>query len=192
MSLRPILFALVLFVAPVAAAEPRAPLLTAAVCDALPLAPPRRLPAAGLPSQRDAQPVPVDGVRRIVGVETTEKTMRVKQVIAERQRPVAFLLGDRKAGQIVGDLWVPANDSSTGGGDAAAADPCGDTLVAVGYDDARYSGAFEVMRDCGKVAYDESAVWVRYEDFDRLCTCAVELVGGGATPPAGATPAAPD
>lgn len=191
-AIRLTLFTLVLVSAPLAAAELRPPLLTAAACDTLPLAPPRRLPAAGLPAQREAQAAPIGGVRRIVGAETTEKTMRVKQTIAERQRPVAFLLGDQKAGQIVGDLWVPGSDPSPDDRGAPGSDPCGETLVAVGYDDARYSGAFEVMRDCGKVAYEESAVWVRYEDFDRLCTCAVELVAGGASTPAGVTPAAPD
>ena len=174
-----ILSVLALLAAPLAAAgQPRPPVLTVAVCDGLPLAPPRRLPAAGLPAQREAQAGRVEGVRRIVGTETTDKAMRVKQVIADRRRPVAFLLGAPQARQIVGDLLVPAGDPATGDGGAPAADSCGETLVAVGYDDARYSGAFEVLRDCGKVAYDESVVWVRYEDFDRLCGCAVELVGG--------------
>lgn len=173
-----------------AASQARPPVLTAALCDGLPLVPALRLPAAGLPSQREARPGAVGGVRRIVGAETTDKATRVKQIIAERQRPVAFLLRDAPKGQVVGDLWVAATDAPAAAGDAPAGDSCGDTMVAVAYDDARYSGAFEVLRDCGQVSYEESVVWVRYEDFDRLCACAVELVEGGA--PAAPASAASD
>jgi hypothetical protein len=155
-----------------------APLLTPDVCARLTLAPAPRRSDEALPPQQQARPGPLAGVRRIVDADTPDKVKRVKQVIAKRQHAVALHLRDPDNRKIIGDLWVPSSEPPGEGGQGG--DRCRGTMVAVGYDDARYGGAFEVMRDCGQISYGESVVWVRYDDFSRLGDCAVELVASAA------------
>jgi hypothetical protein len=127
-----------------------------------------------LPPQAEARPAAVDSVRRIVDKATRDKAAQVRRSLA-KQRPVLFIMPQPEAGKLVGDLWVPLETGEPTPGKEAHS-RCGNTLVIVAYDDARYGGAFELLRDCGATMYEESAFWLRYGDFNTLCHCAVELV----------------
>jgi hypothetical protein len=178
----------VLLVGPVSAesAPPSRLHIAAGTCEQLPLAPPPRTDEP-LPSQAEARPTAVDSVRRILDQTTADKVARVKEVVA-KQRPVLFVPEHPGAGKLVGDLWTAADGAQASAGDAPPS-RCGNAMVIVAYDDARYGGAFEVLQDCGATTYAETAFWLRYGDFNTICQCAVELGAGGAA--AAPPPAAP-
>lgn len=147
-------------------------------CEQLPLtAPARRAKGDPLPAQAEARPIPVNSVRRILDKTTADKIAPAKDSVA-KQRPVLFTMAQPDAGKLVGDLWVAADDQQPP--PTPANSRCGNALVIVAYDDARYGGAFEVLRDCGATMYSETAFWMRYDDFKALCQCAVELVASDA------------
>jgi hypothetical protein len=55
-------------------------------------------------------------------------------------------------------LWAPAaNEKATGG----------HAMCVVGYDDAKYGGAFEVMNSWGSAYGDKGFVWIKYADFKK-------------------------
>ncbi len=186
---RRITLLLVLVQAATAAAQSGRAHIADDACEKLPLAPPpRRATDAPLPAQAEADPAAVNAVRRILDKTTQDKIAAVKQSLASK-RPVLFIMPQPEAGKLVGDLWVAAEGGLPTPGNAAPS-RCGNAMVMVGYDDARYGGAFELVRDCGATMYTEAAFWMRYADFSTLCQCAVELVataGTTAAPADGAT-----
>ena len=166
---------LVLAEAPIAAAQPGRARIAPGACEQLPLAAPaRRGKDDALPAQAEARPAAVNGVRRILDKATQDKAAQVKRSLAQ-QRPVLFTMPQPEPGTLVGDLWTAADNPQPASGEGSHS-RCGNSLVIVAYDDARYGGAFEVLRDCGATTYAETAFWMRYGDFNTLCQCAVELV----------------
>ena len=142
-------------------------------CEQLPLAAPAgRAQGDSLPPRPRRAPSRSTVCGRILDKTTPDKAAQVKGSLA-KQRPVLFTMPQPDAGKLVGDLWVAADEQPP---PTPASTRCGNALVIVGYDDARYGGAFEVLRDCGATMYSETAFWIRYDDFKTLCQCAVELV----------------
>ncbi|WP_250630084.1 C1 family peptidase [Rhodoflexus caldus] len=49
-------------------------------------------------------------------------------------------------------------------------------VTIVGYDDNRYGGALEIMNSWGTAWGNDGFIWVKYEDFQRICMEAYEMV----------------
>ena len=119
-----------------------------------------------LPPRHSAVSRPVTDVRRLFEPGRGGKTALIRRSIAE-ENPV---LVDTGAFEVQGDLWTPA----AGDAPKPQGDECGPTL-AISYDDERQGGAFELMQTCG--GSRDRFFWIRYEDLERSCRCAVEVVG---------------
>lgn len=55
-------------------------------------------------------------------------------------------------------LWTPSSNEKSIGGHA---------MCVIGYDDAKYGGAFEVMNSWGSSYGDKGFVWIKYADFKK-------------------------
>jgi hypothetical protein len=162
----------VLLMVSLAGAAPRgAAGIDGSVCESIPFAPVLiSKDYASLPARHSARSVTVTGARRLLDEGALTITTVVKKSIAQGN-PVLFTT-TTQAFETGGGLWA----LSGGKGTRAA----GGAMVAVGYDDAQHGGAFEVMTSGG--ADGDGFFWIRYEDFDRYCHCAVEVVGGDGSP----------
>ena len=154
------------------------------VCTSLPLTVANR-DYLIVPPRHKAGLFPVVDVRRVFDTTERDKAKSVKKSIAE-ENPVLFLLPEPAASEIDGGLWKPLPESASRKPAKRGENDCRGTMIAVGYDDAKHGGAFEVMRGCGTDNRSEGFFWLRYEDFDRYCSCAVEVIGnrGSTTKPA--------
>lgn len=54
--------------------------------------------------------------------------------------------------------------------------PSGHAMCIVGFDDDRYGGAFEIVNSWGTNWGNNGYIWMKYEDFAKLCVYAVELI----------------
>lgn len=52
----------------------------------------------------------------------------------------------------------------------------GHALTVIGYDDEKFGGAFELMNSWGTTWGDEGFIWFSYEDFERYCFEAYEMI----------------
>lgn len=68
---------------------------------------------------------------------------------------------------IATDVWQVGDQVSRGQG--------GHALCVVGYDDAKYGGAFEVVNTWGKSWGKEGFTWIRYEDVKQVAVYGFEL-----------------
>jgi len=134
-----------------------------------------------VPPRHKAGSFPVADVRRAFDTGERDKAKIVKKSIAD-ENPVLFLMLAPTSAEIEGGLWKPLPEGARRKTVSRPENECRGSMIAVGYDDAKYGGAFEVMRSCGTDNRAESFFWLRYEDFDRYCSCAVEVIGNrGAT-----------
>jgi hypothetical protein len=122
-----------------------------------------------------ARPLPVADLRRLLAGAEPNKTKLVRKSLAE-ENPVVCTGGGLGAYPVVEGVWRPSPGSASDGTTGARTAECG-TMVAVGYDDLRFGGAFEIMNGCATDSDADRFFWVLYNDFDRFCGCAVEVVG---------------
>lgn len=170
-----------LAVRPLAAQEPpptdQNEVIARAICDPKRIAAPLRRKTESPRLRRvDVQPIDIQEAKRLFGAHDKDKSGTLKESLAAGN-PVLFTVNTARVIETVGDLWVPLGDSDG----EPQADSCRQFLVAIGYDDTHYDGAFEIMGGCGNARYGEAFLWVRYEDFDSLAQCAVELSGSSAS-----------
>lgn len=78
-----------------------------------------------------------------------------------------------------GEVWQPQPNEQIETGQPYG----GHALTVVGYDDARYGGAFEVMNSWGTGWGKGGFLWIRYEDMERICLEAFELSMALPAPP---------
>jgi len=52
----------------------------------------------------------------------------------------------------------------------------GHAMCIVGYDDTKYGGAFEIMNSWGKEWGNQGFIWVRYDDFKKVCQEAYAVI----------------
>ena len=127
-----------------------------------------------VPSSHQAKALPVAEVRCLFDTARSHSASLVKKSIAA-DFPVLATWRPPAPSAVVGDVWKAG--SSTAHPPAARADACSGSVVVVGYDDTKFSGAFEVMKSCGTGKDGDAFFWIRYDDFDKFSTSAVELVG---------------
>lgn len=125
-----------------------------------------------LPPHHQAKALAVADVRGLFESAKPDTVRLVKKSIAE-DFPVLVAL-TAPVSSVDDKLWKPG--SSTDRHLGSGADGCSSTMVVVGYDDAQFGGAFEVMKSCG-ARQSDSFFWIRYTDFERFGGCAVELLG---------------
>lgn len=125
---------------------------------------------ASLPPRHSATSSPTTDVRALFDASGTGKAGLVKKSIAE-ENPVLFSIGANHSFAITDGVWT---SSKEGGGRKGS--ECQGPMVAVGYDDARYGGALEVMQECGG-GEAASFFWISYDDFEQVSTCGLEAVG---------------
>ncbi len=113
-------------------------------------------------------------VRRLFDKNDADRVTLVKQSLAE-DNPIFCTLNTLGVFDRAGGTWKPA-DSLIARLTSRKQDDCRGAIL-VGYDNARDGGAFEAMKSCRSSSNDERFFWVRYADFERLCGCAVEIVG---------------
>jgi hypothetical protein len=128
----------------------------------------------GVPSSHQAKAFPVAELRCLFDTAKSQTASLVRKSIAE-DFPVLAAWSPPTASAVVGTLWKAG--TSTAHSARARHDPCGGSVIVVGYDDTKFGGAFEVMKTCGKGKDGDSFFWIRYDDFDKFSTSAVELVG---------------
>ena len=90
---------------------------------------------------------------------------KVKKAIANKNPVVVGMFRYGKLGG-VGELWSPPTVPSTGG----------HAMVVVGYNDAKYGGAFEIMNSWGTSFRNGGFFWVKYNDFKNYIKTAYVLV----------------
>lgn len=78
-----------------------------------------------------------------------------------------------------GDVWQPQTQEPVEMGQSYG----GHALTVIGYDDARYGGAFEVMNSWGTSWGKGGFLWIRYDDMERICLEAFELSMALPAPP---------
>jgi hypothetical protein len=159
------------------AAEPGgvAPQIDDATCVNIPRAPTLiRSDYLAVPSSHQAKAFPVAEVRCLFDTAKLQTASLVKKSIAE-DFPVLAAWKPPGVSAVVGDVWKAGTAAAHPAG--ARYDACGGNVIVVGYDDAKFGGAFEVMKSCGTAKDRDSFFWIRYDDFDKLSTSGVELVG---------------
>lgn len=128
-----------------------------------------------LPSRHRAKQFPVQDVKRLFDRGEADKVVLVKKSLAEA-KPVVVVLHVATSFHRAKDVWKPLPQDYARRQTACAHDPCHLTMTVVGYDDAKYGGAFEVMHNQGTRGGDQGFLWIRYKDFQHFCRYGFELM----------------
>lgn len=127
----------------------------------------------------------IQDFRRLFSVnETSDRSAivpYVKKSLAEGKPVVTTIRYLRSLDNAKG-LWTPAPQETSSYYHA---------VTLVGYDDNQYGGAFEMMNSWGTAWGNGGFIWVKYDDFQRICMEAYELIDFPAEI-ASVTPAKPD
>ncbi len=112
---------------------------------------------------RDAQQYRMRGANRLtVGDRTDKIDMRaIKENLAQGAPVViGMMVGESYMQPMMGkDVWIPSDDDRSMMGFG------GHAQCVVGYDDAKYGGAFLIMNSWGPQWGNNGFAWVRYRDF---------------------------
>lgn len=99
--------------------------------------------------------------------ENPNKILLVKKSLSERH-PVVIGMNTPFA-SIHGDVWNPKKIDYGKNFSAHA-------MVAIGYDDQKYGGSFQILNSWGSDWADSGFVWIRYSDFDHFTIFGFELI----------------
>ena len=100
------------------------------------------------------------------------KTLAIKKSLSEGS-PVVIGFVVHESFYTAGELWrqLESDGGATGQHGKHA-------MVAVGYDDTKFGGAFRVMNSWGTQRWgDKGFVWIPYADFNRNCFMAMQAYG---------------
>ena len=128
-----------------------------------------------LPPRHRAKQFPVKDFKRLFERGEANKVVLVKKSLAEA-KPVVVVMHVAASFHSAKAVWSPSPQDYTSSQTACVHDPCHLTMTVVGYDDAKYGGAFEVMHSQGTRWGDQGFLWVRYTDFQHFCWYAFELI----------------
>ncbi len=128
----------------------------------------------------DAEKYKIIEYREVANAWTENKSMYIKKSISN-ERPVVIAMNCPASFDNAGKLWEP--DSS----DYKAHWMQGHGITVIGYDDNKYGGAFELINSWGTNWGDKGFTWMKYNDFQKFCIYAFEVLDKS-----NPSPAAPD
>jgi hypothetical protein len=97
-----------------------------------------------------------------------KKVDAVKQSLSNGSPVIIGMYSSPSFENVVDEFWQPRENIDR------EAHP-GHAMVIVGYDDTKYTGAFEVMNSWGTDWGNEGFIWIRYKDFSEFATYGFEL-----------------
>ncbi len=106
--------------------------------------------------------------RDVVSSSTLDKTKYVKKCIAE-SHPVVIAFDCPYTFSNAHDVWNPDSTDYKRWNR-------GHAITVIGYDDNKYSGAFQLINSWGTRWGNDGFTWIRYKDFDYFCKYAFELI----------------
>ncbi len=107
--------------------------------------------------------------RQILDRYSKNKILSVKKSISQN-KPVVIGINCPKSFYSAKDVWKPKKDE-------ISLRTNGHAVTVVGYDDNKFSGAFEIINSWGINWGDSGFTWIRYDDFENFCVWAGELIG---------------
>lgn len=102
-----------------------------------------------------------------ITASNTSKIDAVKKSLSEK-KPVVFGMTCPPSFLKVIELWEPTEEPVQSYG--------GHALCAIGYDDEKFGGAFEIQNSWGTEWAKEGYCWIKYEDFARFTRYAYEFI----------------
>jgi hypothetical protein len=95
------------------------------------------------------------------------RTHAVKKSLAEN-KPVIIGMKSPDSFQKAKNCWLPTEDPND--------EHYGHAMTVIGYDDAKFGGAFEVMNSWGTAWGNQGFIWIRYQDFANFVREAYEMI----------------
>ncbi len=99
---------------------------------------------------------------------TTDKPIKVKKSLSE-YKPVVIAIDCPNSFFHAGEVWVPQKTDYKSWS-------VGHAMCAVGYDDNKFGGAFEIINSWGTNWGNKGYTWMKYKDFQYFCLFAFELI----------------
>ena len=96
------------------------------------------------------------------------KILTVKKSLAEG-RPVVVAMDIPFSFNNAKELWIPLENDYKNWSR-------GHAITAIGYDDDKFGGAFEIMNSWGTRWGKNGFTWIKYNDFDFFCKIAFEII----------------
>ena len=103
--------------------------------------------------------------------DPAEKVRRVKKALSENKPVILCMEWPSSFNNMYGqELWIPTEPPGRNYSDSCHA------VVAVGYDDDKFGGAFEIQNSWGRRWGTDGYIWIRYQDFGNHAMEAYELI----------------
>jgi hypothetical protein len=114
----------------------------------------------------------ISAYRRLFGDQAERKERPLKESLSQK-RPVVAALWYVRSFDAAGEIWTPSREEAYR---AFGIQDSGVAITVVGYDDARFGGAFEVMNSQGTSWGEAGFCWIRYGTFNKFCVQAFEMI----------------
>ncbi len=114
----------------------------------------------------------ISAYRRLFGDQAERKERPLKESLSQK-RPVVAALWYVGSFDAAGEIWTPSREETYR---TFGIQDSGVAVTVVGYDDARFGGAFEVMNSQGTGWGEEGFCWIKYGTFNKFCVQAFEMI----------------
>lgn len=123
---------------------------------------------------RMARDYRIKDYKRLFDTRDNSKTLPVKRAIADKKPVVICMYWPQSMNDTARTkgVWRPYSS------DASQLSKHGlHAITVIGYDDTKYGGAFEIINSWGTWWGNGGYLWVTYDDFNKFCTSAHEVIG---------------
>ena len=114
----------------------------------------------------------ISAYRRLFDDQSERKERPLKESLSQK-RPVVAALWYVRSFDAAGKTWTPSREETYR---MFGFQDSGVVVTVVGYDDAQFGGAFEVMNSQGTGWGEGGFCWIRYGTFNKYCVQAFELI----------------